>query len=195
MPCAVTARMRLGGIAGLSVVLVLPLVGSAAARPVTLGAGVGVIEAEQDWDGQNDDTMQIFGRLGLTSRVAGQLELQKIESSANDTSARTGTALIVVELGNAGRLVPTMFAGLGIDRAENGYGGSEEGSHIEGGFGLEYRVDGGLVIAADVRLGGRSVDNTDEVVLDGRGGALSYYAPLLIEGEYRSVRLGVGIRF
>ncbi len=186
--------MRLG-IAGLSLVLVLPLVGSAAARPVTLGAGLGVIDAERDWDGQSDETVQIFGRLGLTSRVAGQLELQKIESSANGTSARTGTALIVVELGNAGRLVPTMFAGLGIDRAENGYGGSEEGSHIEGGFGLEYRVDGGLVIGADVRLGGRSVDNTDEVILDGRGGAVSYYAPLLIEGEYRSLRVGVGIRF
>jgi hypothetical protein len=185
--------MRLGGIAALSVVLVLPLVGSAVARPVTLGAGIGVNDSERDWDDEGDDTVQIFGRVGLTSRVAGQLEVQKIEMSQSEATVRSGTALIVVELGSSGRLVPTMFAGLGLDRGETPYGASEEGSHIEGGFGLEYRVDGGLVISGDVRLGGRSVENEDDVILD--AGVRSYYAPLLVEGEYRSLRVGVGIRF
>lgn len=184
------ARMAAAKLAAL---VLLGLSSAAAARPITVGAGVGVVAADNDWDGENDDTLQVFGRLGLTARVAGQLELQKIESSQNDVIVRTGTALLVVELGRSGRLVPTMFAGLGLDHAQDPYGGSQDGSHIEGGFGLEYRVDGGLVISADLRLGGRSVDNDEAVILGGDVRAL--YAPLLIEGEYRSMRVGVGLRF
>jgi len=182
--------MRLGIVA---FALLVPSL--AAARPFTAGVGIGQLDAEHDWDENADDTLQLFGRLGVTSRVSGQLELQKIDSSQNDVTVRTGTALLVVELGQSGRLVPTMFAGLGIDRAEDPYGGSQEGNHIEGGFGLEYRVDGGLVLMADVRLGGRSVDNSDEVILDSGANVVALYAPLLIEGEYRSMRVGVGLRF
>ncbi len=184
------ARMH---VAKLATLAVLGLGSIASARPVTVGVGVGVLSAERDWDGVEDDTLQVFGKVGVTSRVSGQLEVQKIDSSQSDVVTRSGTALIVVELGKSGRLVPLMLAGLGIDRAENPYGESQEGSHIEGGFGLEYRVDGGLVISADIRLGGRSVDNSDVVILD--AGTMALYAPLLIEGEYRSVRLGVGLQF
>jgi hypothetical protein len=188
MPHAVLARMRLGGIA----VLLVAMTSVANARPVTFGVGAGVIDAEQDWDDQSDDTLQVFGRIGLTARVSGQLELQKIAASQNESVTRTGTALLVVELGRSGRLVPTMFAGLGIDHGENPYGGAESGSHIEGGFGLEYRLDGGLVLMGDVRLGGRSVDQSDTVILDS---PMAIYAPILIEGEYRSARIGVALRF
>lgn len=178
-----------------TVAFVLALLPTAAsARPFTAGVGVGRIEAEQDWDGEADDTLQVFGRLGLTSRVAGQLELQKIEGGTN-AEIRTGTALVVVELGRSGRLVPTMFAGMGIDRASDGYGYSQRGSHIEGGFGLEYRFDGGLTLHADVRLGGRSVEDERILPIAVEGDALALYAPMLIEGEYRSARVGVGVRF
>lgn len=164
------------------------------ARPLTAGVGFGRIDAERDWDGRDDKTLQLFGRLGLTQRVSGQLELQKIEGGS-DAVVRTFTALLVVELGTSGRLVPTMFAGLGVDRGETSYA-SASGHHIEGGFGLEYRLDGGLSLMADVRLGGRSVDQDETVILD--AGMLTYvdlYAPILIEGEYRSARVGVGLRF
>jgi hypothetical protein len=169
--------------------LAAPIV--AHARPVTVGIGAGRIDAENDWDGEADKTLQIFGRLGLTGRVGGQLELQKLEGSTN-TVARTGTALIVVEMGQSGRLVPTMFAGLGLDHATDSYGGSQNGSHIEGGFGLEYRFDGGLSLMGDVRLGGRSVEQDNTVILD--GGYAALYAPMLIEGEYKSIRVGLAIR-
>lgn len=161
------------------------------ARPFTAGVAIGRVEAEQDFDGEADSTLQVFGRLGLTQRVSGQLELQKIEGGY--VNARTGTALLVVELGRSGRLVPTMFAGLGVDAASDGYW-EARGSHIEGGFGLEYRLDGGLVVGADVRLGGRSVEQSDEPVILGNG-TTARYAPLLVEGEYRSARIGVGVRF
>jgi hypothetical protein len=164
------------------------------ARPITAGAGVGRVQAERDWDGEADDTLQLFGRLGLTRRLSGQLEIQKIEGSNSTAVVRTGTALLVVELGQSSRLVPTLFAGLGIDRASTDYG-SERGSHIEGGFGLEYRFDGGLSLLGDVRLGGRSVDQSETVLLDTpMPGTYDLYAPMLIEGEYRSVRLGVALR-
>lgn len=160
---------------------------------MTFGVGVGRLQAENDWDGEADDTVQLFGRLGLTSRVGAQLELEKIEGTYAATT-RTATALVVVEMGQSGHLVPLMFAGLGVDHASDAYGYSQEGSHIEGGFGLEYRFDGGLSLTADVRLGGRSVDHDDTVILDAGGGRLALYAPLLIEGEYRSARIGLAIR-
>lgn len=164
------------------------------ARPLTAGVGIGRLQAEQDWDGQADDTLQLFGRLGLTPRISGQLEIQKIEGST-DAVTRTFTALLVVELGQSGRLIPTMFAGLGVDRGTNSYT-TQSGHHLEGGFGLEYRLDGGLSLMADVRLGGRSVDQGDEPqILEKMPTYLDLYAPTLIEGEYRSVRAGVGLRF
>lgn len=168
---------------------------AAEARPFTAGAGIGRIEAERDWDGEPDSTLQLFGRLGLAKRVSAQLELQKIETTYG-AAVRSGTALLVVEMGQSGRLVPTMFAGLGIDRGgDDGYGYSQKGSHIEGGLGLEYRFDGGLSLMADIRLGGRSVDDGDTVILDAETtGVSALYAPVLIEGEYRSVRIGVAIR-
>jgi hypothetical protein len=182
--------MRLAAVA---LALLLPLAAPmvAHAGPVTVGAGAGRLAAENDWDGEADRMLQIFGRLGLTARVGGQLELQKIEGGTNAV-VRTGTALIVVEMGQSGRWVPSILAGLGLDRASDGYGGSQRGSHIEGGFGLEYRFDGGLSIMGDVRMGGRSVDRDESVILD--GGYATLYAPLLIEGEYKSIRLGVAIR-
>lgn len=180
-----------------SLVTALALLSSIAvaeAGPVTAGVGVGRFQSERDWDGESDSTVQLFARLGLTGRISGQLELMKIDSTYG-TTVRTGTALIVVELGNAGKLVPTMFAGVGIDRGDGGYY-TEHGTHIEGGFGLEYRFEGGLSLMADVRMGGRSVDSEDVLVMtDGGVGYLGLYAPALIEGEYRSARLGVGVRF
>jgi hypothetical protein len=179
--------MRLPLLASLA--LLVPA--AAHARPITAGAGVGRLEAENDWDGEADGTVQLFGRLGLTSRVAGQLEVQKSEGGSS--TVRTGTALIVVEMGQSGHLVPLFVAGLGIDHASDPYGYSQGGSHIEGGFGLEYRFDGGLSLVADVRLGGRSVDQSD-VAPPNVAGQIGLYAPLLIEGEYRSARIGLAIR-
>jgi hypothetical protein len=121
--------------------------------------------------------------------VAGQLEIQKIEGGSS--TVRTGTALVVVEMGQSGHLVPLFFGGFGIDHASDPYGYSQGGSHIEGGFGLEYRFDGGLSLTADVRLGGRSVDQSVVVY---PAGQLALYAPLLIEGEYRSARIGLAVR-
>ncbi|NVB85404.1 MAG: hypothetical protein HOV81_43975 [Kofleriaceae bacterium] len=184
-------RLALAGTAA----LVLALPSLADARPITAGVGLGRLQAKADADGDASDTVQLYGRIGLTRRISGQLELQKITLDGTSAVGRTGTALLVVDLGSHPHLVPTMFAGFGIDRGDNGFGGDQTGHHIEGGFGLEYRASGGLVISADLRLGGRSVDQSDEVYP--LAGVLPLYYPALPmrEGEYRSARVGVGIRF
>jgi hypothetical protein len=163
------------------------------ASPITVGVGLGRIQSDYAYDDDAKDTKQLFGRVGFTPRLALQLELQKIENDGFDI--RSGTALLVVELGNTGgHLVPLLVAGLGIDRASNDYY-ETSGSHKEGGLGLEYRADGGLTIGADVRLGGRSVDEQrypvayeDEPIYFTPGG-------IMAEGEYRSARLYAAIRF
>lgn len=194
MRCAVCEGMDMFALAS-STVLVLALPSLADARPITAGVGLGRIQAKSDADGSASDTVQLYGRVGVTPRISGQLELQKITVDTSSAAMRTGTLLIVVDLGSSPHLVPTMFAGYGLDRGDNGFGGESTGHHIEGGFGLEYRADGGLVVSADFRLGGRSVDDDQYKVQPLAGTALYYPETPAREGEYRSARVGVGIRF
>ena len=167
------------------ILAVLALPSIADARPLTAGVGIGRTQAKVDAEGDANDTAEVFARLGFTRRVAGQLELARIGDFA-----RTGTALIVVELGSHPHLVPTMSAGLGFDR-----GDYESGSHIEGGFGLEYRADGGLVIGAEFRLGGRSLDEQVYYATDDGGTIALWQTEALREGEYRTGRVFAAVRF
>jgi hypothetical protein len=178
--------MRLAAIA---LALALPAV--ADARPLTLGAGLGRTQSKANADGEASGTWQLFGRLGLTPRLAVQLEVQKIADPSVDV--RSGTALLVVELGRWGKLVPLLVAGAGIDRASSGYYYEANATHKEGGFGLEYRAEGGLTIGADLRLGGRSVYEKDHTVPAETNGLWAPY--MLTEGEYRSARVTAAIRF
>ena len=157
----------------------------ASARPFTAGVGIGRTQAKADASGDASGTAGIFARLGVARRIGIQGELAKI-----DDTIRTGTALIVVDLGSHPHIVPTIAAGFGFD-----HGQTASGSHIEGGFGLEYRASGGLVIGAEFRLGGRSI--TQQVYYaDVKPGVAALYAPEpLHEGEYRSARLVAAVQF
>ncbi len=182
--------MRLAGIAALAA-LSLPAV--ADARPLSIGAGLGRFQSKANTDGDASNAVQLFGRIGLTPRLAAQLELQKIEDPSADI--RTGTALLVVELGSKGNFVPLLLAGGGVDRASGTYYYTANATHIEGGLGLEYRAEGGLTIGADLRLGGRSVDD-NALVYPAVEGDVAYDAPWgMTDGEYRSARITAAIRF
>jgi hypothetical protein len=179
-------------LAGITVALCLAAPAVADARPVTLGAGLGLTQAKIDADGEPNDTLQVFGRIGLTERVGAQLELMRIEDPSVDI--RIATALIVVELGSKHNFVPLMLAGAGIDRASNDWY-EAEGTHIEGGLGLEYRAEGGLTLGADLRLGGRSVEVKGDYILLDAGTALIWAPTNMESSEYRSARLYAGVRF
>jgi len=168
----------------------------ALARPVTIGISAGTVQSENDYDDEAEGLLQAWGRVGLSGRLSAQLNLEKESMSNSDVRVRSGTAALVVELGPIGgpkgRVFPLVFGGVGIDRADDGYGGGQDGNHIEGGLGVELRLDGGFVIGVDARIGDRSADNQEDVILDGGTGVAAYYVPVMPTGEYRSLRLGVG---
>lgn len=180
-------------LAGITLALCLAVPALADARPITFGAGVGRTQSEVDADNEPNGTLQLFGRVGFTSRLGAQLELQRIDDPSMDI--RTGTALLVVELGSKGGFVPLLVAGFGFDKASSDWY-EARGTHKEGGIGLEYRAEGGLTVGADLRLGGRSIEQTSEVYPLAETGGVAYFAPVgLVSGEYRSGRLYAGVRF
>ena len=117
------------------------------------------------------------------------------------------TASLVVDLSTRGRLVPILIAGFGLDSATSTYGGEAAAHRLEGGVGLEYRAANGLTIGADLRIGERTLDD-DAVSSPAYDDGISYCeysgecvdpiyeaTPTLAEGEYRSARVTVGVRF
>jgi len=181
--------------------LTLTLPTLAAARPFTAGIGLGVSQSKVDGESGLDAsrTLGLFGRIGLTERLSAQLELQRIDTEdGSGVNIRSGTGLLVMDLGR-GSLVPTAMIGLGFAEADGSYT-TTHGTHVEIGAGLEYRASGGLVFGGDLRIGSRSIDTTDQAYPlyegDTRSGSIALYAPsYLSEGEYRSARLYVGVRF
>jgi hypothetical protein len=182
----------------------------ASAGPITAGVNLGVDQSKES--GQNGEdaskTVGLFGRLGLTPRLSVQLEVSKIRMPDEATEIRSVTGLLVVDLSSSKTLVPVLLVGFGGDWSsqEYNYGdcidcswvsSSQSATHIEGGFGLEYRAPGGLTIGADVRMGGRSMD--DDAVAYPAGARepviALYYPTGMQEGEYRNARIRLGIRF
>jgi hypothetical protein len=179
-----------------ALILVSPLL--ADARPITIGAGLGVSHSEVDAEAGLDAsrTLNLFGRLGFSRRVAGQLELSRFDTEdGSGASIRTGTAALVVDLVDGGRWVPTLLAGIGLDRSSGPFGDSQSGHHLEGGFGIEYRAEGGFTLGADLRLGGRSLDEDDVVIQNDTPVVFLAGPSRLAAGEYRSARLWLGVRF
>ena len=193
--CAGTRRaVRAGMRIAAAVVLLSSSLASAA--PFTAGVAVGKTQNKADEGYDANGSLGVFGRLGFSPRVSGQLEVQRITTDSTSVDIRTITGLLVVDLGTmtaSGRLVPMLMVGYGFDRESYTYGGSStDGYHIEGGFGLEYRADGGLSIGGDARMGGRGLDNQTAVPLTD----VAYYNPSqLHEGEYRSARVYAAVRF
>lgn len=176
----------------------------ASARPMTAGVSLGLAQDEVTASQEPNQTLGLFGRLSLTRRVSGQVELVQHESTYNAARVRTGTALLVADLAPNGQLVPVLLAGLGIDRATTSQD-TTSGRHLEGGVGLEYRAAGGLTLGADVRVGLRAVEQKDVIlaaetaICDATapecGGGTFLLAPTLQAGEYRVVRVTLGVRF
>lgn len=188
----------------LSALAALAVLGSpllATAGPVTAGISVGSLQSKADAEGDGDRTLGLFGRLRFSRRVAGQLEVTKLESDPeldySPTVVRTATALLVADLLERGSLMPVLIAGFGIDRASNEYQ-TTKGTHLEGGIGVEYRAKTGLTLGLDVRVGVRSVEEPEwGDALDAGPASARLWAPAatLRDGEYRAVRLALGITF
>jgi hypothetical protein len=184
----------------LAAVLSVPTLASADPTRLTLGASAGLSQDKADALDGNDSaqTLGLWGRLQLTRRIGGQLEHTKRETTfgcatctfGTTSSVRKTTALMVVDLADSGRWMPILLAGFGIDRDAGSF--PTEARHIEGGFGIEYRAAAGLLIGADIRMGGRSITQHDMLLADD---ALVVRPDGLKAGEYRSARVTFGVRF
>jgi hypothetical protein len=176
-----------------ALVVALALVPSiAAAGPVSFGAGIGVSENQATVAQGSNETLGLFGRLGLASRLSLQLELARTQSNNARTDDTSGSALAVLDLAQ-GTWVPLLLAGAGLDRAGDTQM-QTEAHHFEAGIGLELRSQGGFFVGADARIGELDIDKQPEVVAlfcprSGCG------FPSLHAGEYRSVRATLGVRF
>jgi opacity protein-like surface antigen len=195
--------MRRRLILAASLVSISSLASLAHAGRITVGAAYGLTQsqadAQTDSSADPNHAIGLFARVGLLPQLSLQLDVTRIDTDASDTDIRTGTVLAVIDLTHAiahGRLVPIVLGGAGLDRVSTDYENSSY-HHFEAGAGLEYRAGNGLVLGADARVGTRSQDSssyTAEPIAVGSNVAL-YVPSSLSEGQYRAVRLTVGLRF
>jgi len=190
----------------LAAALVLAVPTLVHATPNTLGLGAGVTPADAA-GGDAGGTFYVLARIGLAHRLGLQGELARISTDStdgDDASARTFTLAATYDLVDTGRWVPLLLAGAGLDWAS----GSETGTHVEAGVGLEVRFDRGLTIGADVRLGDRSMSApaptpvltaNDGVPFTGTGAGPELPedagSSALADGGYKSARLYAAIHW
>ncbi len=179
--------------------LVLAVPSLAAANPVTVGVALGATESKTDASAGADanDTYGLYGRVGFTPYLSGQLEIQKIQTDSS-TTIRGMNALAVVDIMQHSMVVPIAFVGLGLDHAGNDFQ-TTDAHHFEAGIGVELRTAGGFMVGLDVRIGDRSIDDqTSKAVpgpIVGAGAAPLPPSSDLHDGQYRSARIAMGVQF
>jgi hypothetical protein len=172
----------------LAIAALLIATSTASAGPFELGASLGIAQ-DKAYD-SSTHALGVFARAGLFPGLAAQVEVAKLENDTMGTQIRSGSGLLVIDLGVSHVLpvAPILFGGAGFDTTSD-INADRTFAHGELGAGLEYR-SGALVIGADVRIGAR------KLVTDRETGVLTYLEPLtLSEGEYRSARLTLGVAF
>jgi hypothetical protein len=165
---------------------------TAVASPFTIAEGLGMTQDEVNSHQDPNGVLSILGRAGLSRRFAVELDLARVNTGASDAS-RTATVRAVFDLGSNPRWVPHLFAGLGVDHSDLGYG-STDGHHLEAGVGFEYRASGGFVIGARFHIGDRTIDSQPAVETLACCTDL-YSPPSLNDGQYRSLDAYAGVRF
>ena len=160
------------------------------AERFTLGASAGLHYFDSSSQPATD-TLGLFARARVTPRLGIQAELQRVDAGQNASDLRE-TALLVVELSANPRWVPILVAGGGLEQYSL-FGGQANAHHFEGGFGLEYRANGGFVLGADARTGGRTIDSMPNVPI-GIDAWPTYYSANR-DGQYYSGRLYVAAAF
>ena len=152
--------------------------------------------AEADFGIDASDTLGLFFRRGFSHRWALQFDLSKARQ--DDWSIVSSTASVMHAFGDSKRLVPMIRGGVGFDTSND-----TTALHAEAAAVLELRLDGGLVLGADLSIGAR---DTPGVYCDyeAAGGYEPYgpqVAPDACGGEsvfrssYRAAKLTLGMAF
>jgi hypothetical protein len=167
---------------------------AAQAHPITVGAGVGITQSEVNANGDPDQALNLFGRIGVAQRLSLQAEVQRIDAGTYSPQTRTVTGLLVIDLGT-GPLVPVLLAGIGYDSTDDSNGLGQSAVHAEAGLGAEYRTRDGFTFGADVRIGDRSVNSGPTVMPLCCVTTIDVPSYGLADGQYRSARVTLGVRF
>jgi hypothetical protein len=164
------------------------------ANPLTVGAGVGITQSEVNANGDPDQALGLFGRVGLTRTLSGQLEVSRTNGQDPNLQTRSVAMVAVLDLGTNPEFVPILLAGAGLDHGDEQYGGVIDAHHVEAGVGLEYRSHGGFVLGAEVHIGERTVDSNSTIV---PLACCTLYQPnsTLVDGQFRTARITLGLRF
>jgi len=162
---------------------------AASARPITAGVGLGVTQAEVNQNTDADHALALWGRVGLSPVFALQVELARIDGADQNLQTRSGTVLGVVDLAK-GRAVPVLLFGAGLAQGSEA-SGEVDTHHLEAGLGFEYRSPDGFVLGADIRIGDRTIDSDSRLMIE----TLWSPPPTLAEGQYRSARVTLGVKF
>lgn len=136
------------------------------------------------------DTLGLFVRKGFSHRWALQFDLSKARQ--DEWSIVSSTASVMHAFGDSKRLVPLVRAGVGFDGAHD-----TVALHAEAAAVLELRLDGGLVLGADLSVGARNsagvmcaYDAYDPQVGPDTCGGESVF-----RSTYRAAKLTLGMAF
>ncbi len=193
--CDGTARAVQGGVRtlALALALVASLATTAGASPFTVGVAGGWVQSASDASSSPNNDWQLWARLHVWRGLSTQLEWHKLD---NDNAVAMGTvnAIAILDLMH-GQWVPFVLAGVGVDYGDN-TSDPGNGFDVATGIGFEYRSPGGVVVGIDARIGTRSVSQP-ETAFPGCNFCALQSPPdtALANGEYRAVRLAVGLHF
>ncbi len=177
----------------LALAVVASLATTAGASPFTVGVAGGWTQSASDSSSAPNDDWQLWARLHVWRALSTQLEWHKLD---NDNAVAMGTvnAIAILDLMH-GQWVPFVLAGVGVDYGEN-TSAAGNGADVAAGVGFEYRSPGGVVVGIDARIGTRAVSQPEYATPICN--FCAFQAPpdlALANGEYRAVRLAVGLHF
>lgn len=191
VPPAPPAAMRM------AYVPVLPPLPPPRQRPA-IGLSLGGFHSKQAAMNGADasGTYGVFGRLGLSPHLYTQLDINRVDQD-NSWKIYATTVSLAYAFGSS-RLVPTLRAGLGYDKASiDDVGDGRSAFRVEVGAGLEARIDGGLLIGLDLAAGTRGKAEqvycayaVDDYILPG-----DFCLDPLQDGSYRSAKVTLGVAF
>lgn len=170
---------------------------------LALGLHVGSLQSELDADAGYDAQTEygLFARYALDSRIGAQVDIAKLTMrDVDDLDASSLSVAAVFDIIEGGRLVPTVFVGMGVEFAE-GTDYQAFARRSELGLGLELRGASGVFLGIDARIGNRSVTEamTPSILPaypDDDFGTRDGYQPSRLQpGQFRTVRLVGGVRF
>ncbi|MEO7733635.1 MAG: hypothetical protein ABIY55_21910 [Kofleriaceae bacterium] len=161
-------------------------------QPSVFGVQGGRVQTAAEADNGIDasDTLGLFVRKGFSHRWALQFDLSRTRQ--DDWSIISSTASVMHAFGDSKRLVPMVRGGVGFDTSDD-----TGAVHAEAAAVLELRLDGGLVLGADLSIGARNSPGVNCAYdgYDSQVGPNTCGGESVFRSTYRAAKLTLGMAF